>query len=46
MRLTKTIKVTVTGKTKKECEQVFDMIRSLVDVSVEEIEERRVVCGQ
>ena len=38
MKLTKTYKITIKSKTKKECEQVIDMIKSIVDVELVEIE--------
>ena len=37
MKLTKTLKITVTAKTKAEAEQVFEMIESMCDVKVEKI---------
>ena len=38
MHLTKTLKITVTGKTKKECEEVFTMIESICDTEIEEVD--------
>jgi len=37
MKLTKTYEITVKGKTKRECEQVFEMIKSIVDLEMVEI---------
>ena len=34
--ISKLLKITVKGKSKTECNQVFKMIRSIVDIEIEE----------
>lgn len=36
MRMTKILRITVTGK-KKECKEVFDLLKATCDVEVEEL---------
>jgi len=37
MEIIKILKIKVTGKNKKNCEEAFEMIKSMVEVETEEI---------